>query len=97
MNESVTSHPRAIEGEPLWVTYVREYILPSLVMCGMLYFLIFRVFLPMAELRRLMNQQGRNAETMEEQVGEHEKMITEGNSKKTEGEATSLVKEKKEN
>lgn len=57
MNEATTKHPRAINDEPLWSTYTREYILPGLVLSGMLYYLYRHVLYPGVELLRLSKEE----------------------------------------
>lgn len=66
MDENTKINRRSIEGEPLWVTYAREYILPALVMCGMLYFLYFHVLAPMVELRQLTRSGNDGSNHMDE-------------------------------
>lgn len=71
MNEASTKHPRAINDEPLWSTYTREYILPSLVFSGMLYYLWRHVLFSVVELCR-QNKEGISSDEEGEESGEND-------------------------
>lgn len=61
--------PNSIEGEAVWVTYTREYVLPGLLFCAMIYYLIRHVFMPVKDLRTLqatLNAAGQEEEEEEE-------------------------------
>lgn len=70
--------PNSIEGEPVWATYTREYVLPGLLFCAMLYYLIRHVFMPAKDLRALqatLNAAGQEEgkDTLTEKTDEAEK------------------------